>query len=306
LAKLLPGPLTTYREFPANDEVAIFAEVYDANKGQPHKVDINVTVKAEGGTTVFATREERDSSELAGSAGGYGVTTRFRVDKFEPGSYVLRVEAQSRLGDRPMVARETVFRVVPGAPVAPDASAAAGVESPASSGGTSPKRPEGREAGPGAPAAPAAPGAPVAPPGAPAAPVAPVAPDAPAATGVPMQMTTLAGDQMSAIDSPRQTVVKTAAEFEALWRAHSPGRPVPAVDFSKNMVVAVFLGSRPSSGYEVQITNVSRDGDALLVTWTERRPGRDQMAAQVMTAPAHLVVVPRFEGAVRFAKAPGE
>jgi hypothetical protein len=72
------------------------------------------------------------------------------------------------------------------------------------------------------------------------------------------------------------------------------------------MVVAVFLGSRPSSGYEVQITNVSRDGDALLVTWTERRPGRDQMAAQVMTAPAHLVVVPRFEGAVRFAKAPGE
>jgi hypothetical protein len=72
------------------------------------------------------------------------------------------------------------------------------------------------------------------------------------------------------------------------------------------MVLAVFLGSRPSSGFDVQITNVRRDGELLLVTWAERRPGRDQMAAQVMTAPAHLVTVPRFEGAVRFQKAPGE
>jgi hypothetical protein len=123
---------------------------------------------------------------------------------------------------------------------------------------------------------------------------------------VEIPTTTLAGDQMSAIDSPRQSVVKTAAEFETLWRAHSPGRPVPTVDFSRNMVLAVFLGSRPSSGFDVQITNVRRDGELLLVTWAERRPGRDQMAAQVMTAPAHLVTVPRFEGAVRFQKAPGE
>ncbi|HYU80075.1 MAG TPA: VWA domain-containing protein, partial [Vicinamibacterales bacterium] len=77
LAKLLPGPLTTYREFPQNDEVAIFAEVYDANASQPHKVDINLAVKAEGGTTVFQSREERDSSELTGSAGGYGFSNRF-------------------------------------------------------------------------------------------------------------------------------------------------------------------------------------------------------------------------------------
>jgi VWFA-related protein len=288
LAKLLPGPLTTYREFPRNDEVAVFAEVYDTNKGLPHKVDINVTVKAEGGTTVFATREERDSSELSGSAGGYGLTTRFRVDKFEPGLYVLRVEAQSRIGDRPMVARETVFRVVPGGPASASTPALA-----------APAAPENRSA-PGAPAPPAAPENRSAP-GAPSAPAAPGAP-----VVVPIQPTTLAGDQMSAIANPRQAVAKTAAEFEALWRAHSPGRPVPAVDFSKNMVIAVFLGSRPSSGYDVQITSVRHEGEAMVVTWAERRPGRDQMSAQVMTAPAHLVTVPRFDGAVRFEKAPGE
>jgi hypothetical protein len=111
---------------------------------------------------------------------------------------------------------------------------------------------------------------------------------------------------MSAVDSARQVVAKSAAEFEKLWREHAPGRPAPAVDFAKNMVVAVFLGSRPSSGFSVEITEVRRDGDALLVTWAERRPGRDQMAAQVMTAPAQLVVVPRFDGQVRFQKAAGD
>lgn len=112
LEKLLPGPLTTYREFPAVDELALFAEVYD-NIKTPHKVDIVATVKAEGGQTVFETREEHDSSELAGSAGGYGFQTRVPLNKLAPGLYVLRVEASARVGDRNTVAKETVFRVAP-------------------------------------------------------------------------------------------------------------------------------------------------------------------------------------------------
>jgi VWFA-related protein len=257
LAKLLPAPLTTYREFPSNDEIAVFTEVYDANVGQPHKVDITLTVKAEGGTTVYQTREEHDSTELKGTAGGYGFTSRFRLDKFTPGLYVLRVEAQSRVGDRPMVAREVVFRVE---------GPAAGSQLPA----------------PSAPAQSASPG------------------------GAAVPMTTISSDQMSGVDAARQVVAKTAAEFEALWRQHAPGRPAPAIDFTKNMVVAVFLGSRPSGGFQVQITDVRRDGDGLLVTWAERAPGRDQMSAQVMTAPSQLVTVPRFDGPVRFQKAAGD
>ena len=121
-----------------------------------------------------------------------------------------------------------------------------------------------------------------------------------------MQPTTIAADMMSGVDAPRQVVAKTAAEFEKLWREHAPGRPAPSVDFAKSMVVAVFLGSRPSAGFGVEITDVRRDGDALVVSWAERRPGRDQMSAQVMTAPAQLVTVPRFDGQVRFQKAGGD
>jgi VWFA-related protein len=112
LEKILPGPLTTYRDFPSIDEVAVFTEIYD-NIKQTHKTDIVATVKAEGGTTVFEAREERDSSELAGSAGGYGFQTRVPLSKLAPGLYVLRVEATARINDRATVAKETVFRVSP-------------------------------------------------------------------------------------------------------------------------------------------------------------------------------------------------
>jgi hypothetical protein len=111
LQSLLPGPLTSFREFPAGDEVAVFTEVYDNSGSQPHKVDIAALVKAEGGQTVFQTREERDSSELKGAAGGYGFLARIPLKGVAPGLYVLRVEAKSRLGDQPETAREIIIRV---------------------------------------------------------------------------------------------------------------------------------------------------------------------------------------------------
>jgi VWFA-related protein len=110
LEKMLPGPLTSYRDFYPQDEVALFAEIYDNTK-QAHKVEITATVKAEGGQTVFQTKEDHDSSELAGSAGGYGFTTRFPLKTFAPGLYVLRVEAITQVGDRPTTSKEIVFRV---------------------------------------------------------------------------------------------------------------------------------------------------------------------------------------------------
>jgi hypothetical protein len=110
LEKMLPGPLTTYREFAPIDEVALFTEIYDNNK-QAHKVEITAMVKAEGGQTVFQTKEEHDSSELAGSAGGYGFQTRIPLKGFAPGLYVLRIEAISQIGDRDTTSKEVVFRV---------------------------------------------------------------------------------------------------------------------------------------------------------------------------------------------------
>lgn len=113
LAKMLPGPLTTYRDFVAGDELALFVEIYDNTGKAPHKVAIEASLKSEGGQSVFQTTEDRDSSELAGGPGGYGFTARIPLKDVPPGLYVLRVQGTARIGDQPQVARETVVRVLP-------------------------------------------------------------------------------------------------------------------------------------------------------------------------------------------------
>jgi len=52
------------------------------------------------------------------------------------------------------------------------------------------------------------------------------------------------GDQ-SNVDDARQVLVRTDAEWTKLWQQHASDRPRPGIDFSKEMVVGVFMGSRP-------------------------------------------------------------
>ena len=97
--------------FPQNDEVSLFTEVYDNAGATPHKVDIITTVTTDEGKVLFKTEETRDSTDLGGKRGGYGYTTRVPMKDLAPGSYVLKVEAKSRLGSTPPVARELQFTV---------------------------------------------------------------------------------------------------------------------------------------------------------------------------------------------------
>jgi hypothetical protein len=106
----------------------------------------------------------------------------------------------------------------------------------------------------------------------------------------------------SNIDEAKQVVVRTEAEWTKLWQQHSPDRKRPAVDFSKDMVAGVFMGSRPTAGYNVSIVSTfAKDGN-VLVRYQESQPQRGAMTAQVLTFPYHLVAVPKAAGQVTFEK----
>jgi hypothetical protein len=118
---------------------------------------------------------------------------------------------------------------------------------------------------------------------------------------------TIASDTMSGIDTPRQAVARNDQQWAALWQQHAGlGKPAPAVDFSRRMAVAVFLGSRPSAGYRVEVSGTRQEGKTLIVTWREVPPDRDSLLAQVLTSPAHLVSIPRFDGEVKFERVPAK
>jgi VWFA-related protein len=111
LRQVLPGPPAALRTFRQNEEVALFAEVYDNSASTPHKVDIMSTITTDEGRVLFKAEEERDSSELGGQRGGYGYTARIPLKEIAPGNYVLTVTARSRVSPNPSVERQVRITV---------------------------------------------------------------------------------------------------------------------------------------------------------------------------------------------------
>lgn len=116
------------------------------------------------------------------------------------------------------------------------------------------------------------------------------------------EFTTVARGTLSGVERAREVVVRTDQEWRALWAEHAPEQPVPRVDFKTRTVVAVFAGSRTSAGYDVEITAIDRQAGPVTVRYRESRPGPDRMVAQIITAPFHIVSVPRFDGPVTFTR----
>ena len=113
-------------------------------------------------------------------------------------------------------------------------------------------------------------------------------------------VTTVARGSNSGIEMRQEVVVRTADEWRGLWSSHSPGETAPAVDLSKELVAAVFLGTRPTGGFGVDVVRARRDGDAVVVEYVERRPDPGLLVTQALTSPFHIVRLPRHDGAVRF------
>ena len=116
----------------------------------------------------------------------------------------------------------------------------------------------------------------------------------------PPPLRTVGKGPVSAIEQPRQVTVRSAAEWGALWKENGANAPLPAVDFSREMVVGVFLGRRPTAGYGVETVRTIGNSSALVVEYVETAPSRDSITAQILTAPYHLVAIPRHDGAVTF------
>jgi len=121
-----------------------------------------------------------------------------------------------------------------------------------------------------------------------------------ALAAAPVPFTSIAKGLLSDQETPRPAVVRTPAQWHGLWNDHARGDKLPAVDFATTMVVGVFLGTKPTAGYGVEIVGMKTDGDTLVVEFTERQPGRGTMAAQILTQPFHLVSVAQHAGPVRF------
>ena len=112
LEELLNGPPSAGRTFTPDDALGVFVEVYDNVTAPSHSVEIVSSILAADGRPIVSSREERNTSELAGSRGGFDHAVDLSLAELTPGPYVLRVEAKSGLNSDHTIIRDVPFTIV--------------------------------------------------------------------------------------------------------------------------------------------------------------------------------------------------
>ncbi len=113
-----------------------------------------------------------------------------------------------------------------------------------------------------------------------------------------------------AVREPRFAVFQHADKWTSFWeKALAPYSSrlakVPAVDFTKDMVVGVFMGERTTPYYEIEIRSIRLEdqkeaGKALVVRYREISKMQGVFIPPFAVQPFHLKRVPRFDGRVIF------
>lgn len=128
-----------------------------------------------------------------------------------------------------------------------------------------------------------------------------------AETGVPFEVFSSALSQ-TVIDQKRTVVVRDASAWSSLWAEHAgaglAGRPVPPVDFMRNMVVGVYLGAAGACDKLSIDTVKKKEGPSRIeVTWRHTPPSPDTACVAAIVNHAVLITLPQSSLPVEFVQA---
>jgi hypothetical protein len=105
------------------------------------------------------------------------------------------------------------------------------------------------------------------------------------------------GQQAVGFERADYQLLRTPAELAAAWTAaHASSLtqpPQPSVDFARETMLAVFMGTRSSGGYGLDVAGVTFEGGDLFVDLVEIRPEPGSMVTQALTSPWMVVRIPR-------------
>jgi hypothetical protein len=117
---------------------------------------------------------------------------------------------------------------------------------------------------------------------------------APQSTGqvTSVAFTELAKGEQSSVSTRENYLITTPEQLKALWDLLNTSTPLPSVDFDTSQVIAVFAGKEPSAGYTITVTKVA-DASLRMVTIQTATPGPSCTAAQVVTTPYQVLLLPK-------------
>jgi hypothetical protein len=121
---------------------------------------------------------------------------------------------------------------------------------------------------------------------------------------IPVPQNVTFSDVQSTFAAPKNLVVTDPQEFKKIWqeiyREQFPHPSLPDVDFSKEMVIVAFMGEQPTSGYSIDIIEVTEYADRIEVQIVKHKPAQDATVAQVITRPFCLAKIEKIGKPARF------
>jgi hypothetical protein len=93
------------------------------------------------------------------------------------------------------------------------------------------------------------------------------------------------------VGESRRLIIRDANAWASFWSELGVGDR-PAVDFTRDVVVAVAAGQRPTGGYEIAVDRVRQVNGELTVEVVETTPGPNCITATSLTQPVDVIVVP--------------
>lgn len=119
---------------------------------------------------------------------------------------------------------------------------------------------------------------------------------------IPVQ--SIVTEQNSGFVESDRRVIRDAIAWATVWARiyeKASSKPsLPAIDFSKEQVLVAALGSRPSTGYSIRITEASGSGNAIKVKFETQSPGPGCVVLTSITHPVTVAKMGRTVGSAVF------
>jgi len=96
----------------------------------------------------------------------------------------------------------------------------------------------------------------------------------------------------------KEVVIPSHEVMQKVWTDSFEHKPLPKVDFEKQVLIGIFYGERPTAGYGVQVSSITDEGERIVVRVKLTRP--QAMAENRASQPYHVVKCPRFTKNVMF------
>lgn len=106
-------------------------------------------------------------------------------------------------------------------------------------------------------------------------------------------------------NNPQAVYIDTQESMDKTFTKHENTCPVasdPNIDFTKNHLIGVYAGAKPTSGYEIKVTSIYENSCQMIITFYEKSPQAGEQITQTPTYPSDFILIPATKKPLVFIK----